>query len=263
MPAMFTHYRVGIRAAKLLDGEIREKIVKFIPTFETGCQGPDIFFFYKPYSSNAVSEYGHKVHSQVARGFFEKAAEIVREKGVDSNEYAYALGVICHYILDSKCHPYINQCEAETGISHMEIEEELEKYMLVKDEKDPYGFCPKVLISVEEKTVNSIAPFYDEVTLSEIYKSIGWLKFVKSLFTAPEDIKYNTILRVMKLIGKYDKWRYLINLREDNPACAPFNEHLYGLIEEAVVEAAEAMKNFEAHVKDGTPLSERFDRTFG
>ena len=262
MPALYAHYNFGIKVSNNIDWDLRDRLVKYVSQYETGLQGPDLFFFYKPYSSNKVGEYGHKVHSQVARDFFENAVKVVREKGFDSHEYGYINGVICHYILDSKCHPFINSWEAETGVSHMEIEEEFEKYMLRLNERDPFEFSGNVLISPEETTAKAIEPFYDEINLNEVYKSIGWMKFIKTLFCAPGHTKYEWLHRIMRWLGKEEKWKYLIHQRVDNPVCEPFNKKLHELFVEAVPEAVEAVRSFENAVVNGTPLSERFDRTF-
>lgn len=263
MPAVYAHYNFGMKVSGKIDWDLRDRLVKYVGQYETGLQGPDLFFFYKPYSGNSVIEYGHRLHSQVARGFFENAVEVVRQKGLDSPEYGYISGVICHYILDSKCHPHINRWEEETGVIHMEIEEEFEKYMLRKNGRDPHSFAGNVLISPEETTAKAIAPFYSEVQLDQVYKSIGWMKFIKSLFCAPGDTKYNWLHRIMRWLGKEDQWKYLIHQRKDNPVCEPWNAKLDELMEEAVSEAVDAMKSFESAVINGTPLSDRFDRTFG
>ena len=52
MPAIYAHDRFGEKAAKKLDGELKRFVFEYYPQFEIGLQGPDIFFFYRPYMKN-------------------------------------------------------------------------------------------------------------------------------------------------------------------------------------------------------------------
>ena len=68
--------------------------------------------------------------------FFEHAMKVISKRGRESAQYAYLLGVICHFVLDSECHPYVTKMVKETGVRHLEMEEEFEKYLLKKDRQD-------------------------------------------------------------------------------------------------------------------------------
>ena len=127
MPAIYAHDRFGEKVAKKLDGELKRFVFEYYPQFEIGLQGSDIFFFYRPYMKNKIVKYGHHLHGISAKPFFEHAMKVINKRGRDSAQYAYLLGFICHYILDSECHPYISQMIEKTGVQHLEIEEEFEK----------------------------------------------------------------------------------------------------------------------------------------
>ena len=43
---------------------------------------------------------------------------------------AYLMGVACHFCLDNRVHAYVNAEEKRTGITHAEIETELERRLL-------------------------------------------------------------------------------------------------------------------------------------
>ena len=127
MPAFYAHNRFGEKVAQKTDGELNEIISKYYVQFQIGLQGPDIFFFYRPWKSNRVSKYGYHLHEVSAASFFTHALTVVKEKGRDSREYAYLLGFICHYILDSECHPYVSEMMEALDVEHLEIEEEFER----------------------------------------------------------------------------------------------------------------------------------------
>ena len=48
------------------------------------------------------------MHKEKARAFFTQGMAQVRETG-DEALLAYLLGFGCHYLLDSSCHPFVNE----------------------------------------------------------------------------------------------------------------------------------------------------------
>ena len=135
MPAVYAHYRFGAKVSRKLPEDLRKIATTYHPQFTIGLQGPDIFFFYRPYRKNRIARYGNHLHEIPAREFFEHGVRVVKGTGRDSGEYAYLLGFLCHFILDSECHPYVSEMIGETGVQHLEIEEEFEKALLRK--RDP------------------------------------------------------------------------------------------------------------------------------
>lgn len=63
MPAIYAHDRFGEKVAKKLGGELKRFVFEYYPQFEIGLQGPDIFFFYRPYTKNRVVKYGNQSHN--------------------------------------------------------------------------------------------------------------------------------------------------------------------------------------------------------
>ena len=262
MPAFYAHYRFGARVSGRLDGEIRKIITKYHAQFAIGLQGPDLFFFYRPWSSNEVSAYGYHLHEISAYPFFEHGVSVVKEKGRDSREYAYLLGFICHFILDSECHPYVAQMIEETGVPHLEIEEEFEKKLLRMDGKDPFAYRLEKLVPTDDDTAAAAAAFYEKADQSTVHQALRDLKMVKRLFTAPGKLEQHAINSVMKLLGKYDNWKGLMNQHQDNEKCLGSNEGLMRRFDRAVPLAVKMMECFDESLQTGSPLDLRFDRTF-
>ena len=119
MPAIYAHDRFGREVASKLSGEIKEIIKRYYTQFQIGLQGPDILFFYRPFYINAVAKYGIHLHHISAYPFFEHAVKVVKKRGRNSREYAYLLGFICHYALDSECHPYVSEMMKKTKVSSL------------------------------------------------------------------------------------------------------------------------------------------------
>lgn len=264
MPAYYAHHRFGAVVAEALDGDLKKIAAAHRTQFDIGLQGPDIFFFYRPYAKNRVSEYGSRLHHISAMAFFRHAVRVVRKCGRDSGEYAYLLGFLCHFILDSECHPYVNEMVEATGVKHLEIEEEFDKLLLRTDGKDPFSYPLGDLVPVDEATVRAIRPFYHrQISRKIVERSLRDLRMVKRLFTTPHRWKHDAINGVMKLTGKYPYVKGLMNQRADNPACRKTNKELLRRFENAVPLAVRMAASLDESVRTGRELDARLDRTFG
>ena len=80
MPAFYAHDRFGRKVYSRLEGEIKQTIKNHSRQFRIGLQGPDLFFFYRPWHSNKISKYGNHLHEISAYPFFRHWAAVVREK---------------------------------------------------------------------------------------------------------------------------------------------------------------------------------------
>jgi hypothetical protein len=104
MPSCVAHYQFGRDVLCRLGSDLQSSVEEYEKEYVIGLQGPDIFFFYRPYSKNRISQYGEARHSQSAIRMFAPILENVLEKAALS----YMLGLVCHYVLDKRCHPYVN-----------------------------------------------------------------------------------------------------------------------------------------------------------
>lgn len=263
MPAFYAHDRFGRKVFSRLDGEIRQTIQNHKSQFRIGLQGPDLFFFYKPYLPNKVTKYGNHLHDISAYPFFRHGVAVVREKGRTSKEYAYLLGFLCHFILDSECHPFVEAYIKKSGVQHLEIEEEFEKRLLRMDGKDPFAYPLADLVPTDEMTAEAICPFYENMTEDVVLSSLKGLRLIKRLFTAPGRLKHDTINTVMKLTGKYPYMKGLMNQHRDNMRCRKSNHELQQRFDAAVELAVHMMYSLDETIQTGKELNQRFDRTFG
>lgn len=260
MPAIYTHYTFGRNVMYHLPDELRHMIYNHQEAFEMGLQGPDILFFFRPYSSNPVSKLGYHMHEQPARKFFRRGARLIqRHFGRNSDQYAYLLGFVCHFTLDSECHPYINRMVEKTGVSHIAIEAELDKYQEELVGRDPVGFRLSKLVHTD--VASAIAPFL-AVKKKAIQESLYWLKLIQCLFVAPCPIKRKALDFILHLLGK-DDYQAMIHRPEDKPQCQETNDVLDQYLETSLPLALQLIRDLDHHIRYGTKLSERFNRTFG
>ena len=77
---------------------------------------------------------------------------------------AYLYGFLCHFILDSECHPYISCYMEEHGLGHLEIETDFERYLLEKSGHDPLCYVPTHHLISRRHTREQISRMFENVT---------------------------------------------------------------------------------------------------
>lgn len=262
MPAYYAHHRFGIQVMKALPEEVKNTILLYKKAYSIGLQGPDLFFFYRPYKENKVTAYGNGMHQKSALPFVENAAEVLKIYGMRSPQFAYILGFICHFSLDSECHGYVEEMVAEKEVGHLEIEEEFEKYLLRLDGRNPMTYPLFPLVPTDVETAKSIAPFYEKADEKLVKASLRWLWFVKRLFYTPTIRKQKILNKILKKAGMYEKYKGLIHQKEDNQKCQETNQELEIRYLQGVDVAVELIQNFLEAVEQKKELTDRFDRTF-
>ena len=136
MPAVYSHYRLGQKVIEQLNNPLKKIILNNQDLFNLGLHGPDILFYNRPYIHSKVNQLGSTMHQQKANNFFKKSLSILKETKSEA-QFIYLCGFVCHFILDSNCHGYIDNIIVVTGITHFEIETELDRYLMLKDNLDP------------------------------------------------------------------------------------------------------------------------------
>ena len=107
MPTTYAHYKFGKEVIGALPRPLQSAIENNRGLFDIGVHGPDILFYYQPVKKNPVSGQGYALHEKLADKFFLHAAEMIKTAENPAAARAYIYGVICHFALDSECHPYI------------------------------------------------------------------------------------------------------------------------------------------------------------
>lgn len=262
MPALYAHKRLGDKVTAQLTGEVKEIIKKYPLQFRIGLQGSDPFFFYRPIFATHVSKCANDLHGENADAFFKKAIKVIRKKGIHSREYAYILGFICHFALDSECHPYVNEMAKELQLGHMEIEGEFEKYLLRKDKKDALRYPVARLLPTDDTTVKSIKSFFPNITEAQVKESLVTYRVITHIFTTPNKYKQAVINAILRIAGVYEKYYGLMHTYCDNPRCEVTNEGLEMRLQNAISVAVELILSYDESVREGEPLAQRFQRTY-
>ncbi|MCI8836803.1 MAG: zinc dependent phospholipase C family protein [Hungatella sp.] len=274
MPTTYAHYRFGRDVYKRLPKQAQDIIRSHGGLYNIGLHGPDLLFYYKVYKKNPVSQTGFAMHELPATEFFEHAAGIMQKRYLKhalktdfsfltASKYAYLFGFLCHFALDSSCHPYVERMVRETGISHSEIEAELDRDLMIRDGIDPMVCRPTSHLRPKAFYGGIIARFFPGVSPGQIVTAIRSMRFCCNLLAPSGQKLRSVILRFLKGTPLPATVREMIIKEHPNPACAPITRELERRYLSAIDNGAELIVNFMDHVENGTPLDKRLEHTFG
>lgn len=251
MPTTYAHYKHGETVTKKLSSEKRQVIEKYPELFHFGVHGPDLLFYFHALQKNHVNQMGHAIHSQSGRTFFEQSREILEQvKKEREGDYmpslAYLYGFLCHFSLDVCCHGYIQEKIDQSGVSHLEIEAEFDRELLVRDGLDPLRTKLTRHLAPSGKNARVISRFFKGVSQEEIFRAMTDMVKFLDLLVVPQKTKRRIYLNLLKLAGQYEEKHGLFINFEKNPECADSTEKLMGLFDAATELAVKLIEAFPA-----------------
>lgn len=261
MPTTYAHYTFGVEVFKNLNDELKELISKNINLYNVGLHGPDILFYYGALSSNAVNQKGNEIHSKKADSFFENARSVIAECDDKEAACAYIMGFICHFMLDSECHPFIRQKES-IGYSHSEMEAEFDRLLMIKNHLNPISYKTSGHIIPTYDYAKCISLFYEGITYKEILKALKSMKFYLNFLVAPGHLKRAVIFNGLKVTGNYEKMSKLIMSYEPNSACVEISENLLDLYSKAIIPTANIINEYYENLNSTKSINTRFNKSF-
>lgn len=257
MPSAYAHYTFGKKVYAELPLPVKRLISQNRQAYSIGLQGPDILFYYHPWGKNSISRTGSQLHHQLAAGFFEEGRRRFSETG-NVILFSYLLGFVCHFMLDSSCHPYIGEKVEERKTTHHEIESEFDRMLMLLDEKDPFTFNPTGYMSTEDSLCAAIAEAFPAVTKEQVRESILSCKMIHDISICDNTAKRAFSGSMTTLVGL----KGLVLPKEPNSLCEESNKELFWLYQSAVEETAEILLGFYYACYNGAPLNPRFMRTY-
>lgn len=263
MPTTYAHYTFGTKVLNELNEELRECISMNIDLYNIGLHGPDILFYFKPLNSNKINKLGNEIHETGADIFFNNAKKAILSYDDFNKAFAYTAGFICHYMLDSECHPYIRT--KENRVSHNEIEAEFDRAIMLENNLNPITFKPTSHIIPSIENAKCISRFFPDVSPEEILKALKSMKLYLNLLTAPGRIQRALLTGALKISGSNNKTG-LIKKYSPIEECGEINDELTVLYNEAIKPCALLIEEYFNMCKE-TPsaekINERFSRNFG
>ena len=112
MPSSVTHYYFSNDVYNKLNKNIKNKLAPCLKEYKIFSQGPDPYFFYDFHlsrKSKEVNKISEAMQHSLINDHFIYLINYINEKKYYSNSMimAYLYGQICHYALDTTCHPFI------------------------------------------------------------------------------------------------------------------------------------------------------------
>ena len=261
MPTTYAHDLFGKMVYHRLDPEIQEKIKKYQTTYQIGLHGPDILFYVRPFHKNRFNQMAHRLHREEAAGFFERGRELYQKTG-NEEILVYLLGFICHFMLDSTCHPYISEYMKKTGARHDEIETEFDRALMVRTGKDPFHYQPGSVIRIEKNSVDAISEVMEGMSHKDIVRALMGSKFYTRLPICDSEKKRKIKLAVARILFMYRLADGRIIRGEPKDICLESTQHLTQLFRQTVPEAATMINEYYKQRNGSDRLNVRFDRNY-
>lgn len=261
MPTTYAHDLFGKMVYHRLDPEIQEKIKKYQTTYQIGLHGPDILFYVRPFHKNRFNQMAHRLHREEAAGFFERGRELYQKTG-NEEILVYLLGFICHFMLDSTCHPYISEYMKKTGARHDEIETEFDRALMVRTGKDPFHYQPGSVIRIEKNSVDAISEVMEGMSYKDIVRALMGTKFYTRLPICDSEKKRKVKLAVARILFMYRLADGRIIRGEPKDICLESTQHLTQLFLQTVPEAAAMINEYYKQRNGSDRLNVRFDRNY-
>lgn len=249
MPTTRAHYRHGEEVREKVSPAARKVIEKYPELFHFGVHGPDLLFYYDALKKNRVNQEGGRLHDLPGSYFFDHAVKVLEElKASGSGDYypslAYVYGVLCHFALDLCCHGYVQEKIDASGVSHLEIEAELDREILVREGKDPIRAKVTSHLVPSGKNARVVSRFYEGLTQEDIFKCMRDMVALLDYLVMPEKIKRSVFMLALKAVGQYEYKHGLIINYEKNMECEDSTERLLALMEGAVDVAVGLIDSF-------------------
>lgn len=261
MPAIYAHYVFGKKVYAMLPKKERERICQGKDAFLLGLHGPDLLFYYYPIGKNRINQQGTRMHKKLAADFFEKG-RMQYQKERDPVLRAYLYGFLCHFMLDSECHPYINWYMEEQNLGHLEIETELDRYLMELQGLDPLTYVPVHHLISRAHTRRVVSALFEDVSPKQIHTCIRMFRLIIRLFVCKNPWKRKAMRTMSRIMGQDEGIGGLIMHGQVHPRCADSDLFLEERLEKSVELAVEEILNYSRALDTAGLLSIRLYRNY-
>lgn len=261
MPSTYAHYRMGVSLLPTFPADVRRTIQRFRRLFDVGLHGPDIFLYYNPVLPTSVGALGSKYHAQTGREYFQRVCRVARLERSEAAQ-AYIYGALCHYALDSSCHPFVKEQAAQGVATHGQIEVEFDRFLLEKDGKIPpesQDLSNHLRLTPGECA--TVAKFYPPATSRQVQDSLWNMASSVKLFAVPDGARRAVLRKGMEILKL--PARNMLMTTGANPQCAHLNEPLMERYDLAVAQFPELLSQLQAHLTYNGVFGEEFTKIFG
>ncbi len=274
MPALYTHLRFGKEVTQALPTAYQTVLEKYPEAFALGTQGPDILFYHHPMKKNEIRTFGTTLHTYSGEQFFLEQGEKLLEKGSSLSAEtlftengalsAYLCGFLCHFTLDTICHPFIDENSSDK-ITHGKIESELDKFWLREDGKPIRGYNTATPILDQNGTKEAVSKTLG-VAEENIAQSIKTMRKINKFFSLKGELFHAFAHFVLKIAGMERKFGDMFLHKKDDPLFTPLRPVLKEKFIAAIPQASALIQayfeNIGAWVQNGKTDQDLFRYDF-
>lgn len=261
MPANYAHYRFGVAMLGKMPGDIARTVKRFRWLYDMGLHGPDLFYYHNPLLQTKVGALGSRFHKQTGQEFFGRVCRSLRLNPTEAGQ-AYLYGLLCHYALDSLCHPFLHRAAREARLSHLRIEGEFDRFLLETDGKTPpHTQNLSLHIRLTPGECETVAKFYPPATAAQIRDCVRNMAAITKLFSAPEGTARAALQKGVQFAAKDAADRMIPSAPDSR--CAHLNGPLLDLYRQAEERFPTMLTQLSAHMTYNAALGEEFLETFG
>lgn len=262
MPGTYAHFKLGDDVRKLVSPKVSLIIDEYPEVFYIGLHGPDLLFYYNALTKNRVNTLGFDLHEVAGRDYFQKAADIIRKSGYNNACISYTLGFLCHFALDVTCHGFVNENVEKKVASHLEIESELERELLLNVGRDPQKAILTGHLHASRENAVVIQQFFQELSVKEVEKCIKDMKFYLNMLVPKNPVKRFILYNGLKFAGMYETHKGLVINIKENKACCESTKTLKKLFVEAEGLAVRLLNDYMDYIFDKKDLEGIYSYNF-
>lgn len=251
MPSHYAHLIFGKKVRAAAPADLRELFDRQETLFLTGLHGPDLLFYYRPISPNPVNREGSAIHSRPGSVFFRQGLQVLAQQNTTARR-AYLAGALCHYMLDSACHPCVNHYQAAYQVGHHEIETELDRALMEQDGLDPFQVDVAAHIHPTAEVCRTIAPFYPTVSPKQLHSAMAAMKKLCRLARTRSAPLRAGVFAGMNLVG-VKAFQGIFLLPQPRPSCRESTRRLLPLLEETVAPTVVQLERLFSSAQDLDP----------
>ena len=260
MPAIYAHRAFGEDVKKRLARDRYAEVFAFPDSFALGLHGPDTLFYFHPLGHNAVNRRGNAMHEESAALFFTRSRDIFVQRGCRAAERAYLYGFVCHFALDSVCHPEVAAQMRKYDVSHTAVEAAFERCMLERDGLDPVRAHVESHIRASGENVCAVAA-YCGVSEKQARRAICSMVRCSRLLRAPNACKRALLHFALRLAGSKSVIDMIVPA-QDKPVHAKGNAALAACYARALEKAVSLIGNLRGFLAGEEALDEAFSSNY-
>lgn len=262
MPNTYAHYRFGLDVYRQMTPTQQALVRNRSSLYFLGLHGPDLLFYYKPLITTKINSIGYDMHEWSGRKFFTRGAHLVRISSDPAAAQAYLTGFLCHFALDSFCHPYVDEKIKSSGAGHTEIEGAFDRALMVHDGLDPVRHRVMDHIRPDRRNAAAAAPFFAPASPDDIYRAMRSMVLCGNLMTGPDEFRRFLIDTVLRATGCWNSMHGMVITKHRDRRFADSDRRLWTLYHKALAASASMLRETEDLIRGRDTLDARFDRTF-